>query len=91
MPHTFVDDDQGYLGWLERHPSGFVVNTYRTPDARYVVLHRATCGKITGTPARGNRWTADYAKVCSERRDDLEDWTRHTLGGELHLCGSCRP
>lgn len=59
MAEMFTDDDQGYLDWLERHPAGFVVNTFRIPNPSYVILHvtdrccRATCGTITGTPARG--------------------------------------
>ena len=92
MSQTFIDDDRGYLDWLERYPSGFVVNTYRNLDPRYLILHRATCGTITGTPARGNRWTTgDFAKVCSERRADLDAWARSTVGGTLHPCGLCRP
>jgi hypothetical protein len=45
------DDDAGYLAWVESHQHGFVVNTTRKPDPRYLILHRATCGTITGKPA----------------------------------------
>jgi hypothetical protein len=89
---TFADDDAGYLAWVERHPHGFVVNTYRRPDPRYLLLHRATCGTIRGKPARGDRWTTgDFSKACSETRADLDHWARQTVGGPLTPCKLCRP
>jgi hypothetical protein len=29
----FVDDDAGYLHWVQSHPSGFVVKCARNPTA----------------------------------------------------------
>jgi hypothetical protein len=90
--HIYEDDDPGYLAWVEGHPHGVVVNTYRKPDPRYLILHRATCGTITGKPARGDRWTTGaFIKVCSESRPDLEHWARQNTGGSLHPCGLCKP
>ncbi|HUV80802.1 MAG TPA: hypothetical protein VMW40_08305 [Candidatus Bathyarchaeia archaeon] len=43
----FIDDDRGYLDWIDRNPRGFVVNTYRNPSSKYLILHRATCGTIS--------------------------------------------
>ena len=83
----FVDDDRGYLDWLDRHPEGFVINTGRTPSAAYLMLHRASCGTIAGEPARGTTFTGEYAKVCGER-NELEDFARH-LGGYAQPCGLC--
>jgi hypothetical protein len=60
----FVDDDPGYLGWVARHPDGFVINTGRTATASYLMLHRSDCGTITGGPARGSTFTGEYVKVC---------------------------
>jgi hypothetical protein len=83
----FTDDDQGYLGWLARHPDGYVINTGRAPTAAYLMLHRAACGTIRGTPARGTTFTGDYVKVCGERVE-LEAFARR-LGGEPKPCGLC--
>jgi hypothetical protein len=83
----FVDDDRGYLDWLDHHPDGFVINTGRSPSAAYLMLHRAGCGTITGAPARGTTFTGEYAKVCGER-DELEEFARH-LGGHPQPCGLC--
>jgi hypothetical protein len=83
----FVDDDRGYLDWLAYHPDSFVINTGRTPSATYRMLHRAGCGTINGRPARGTTFTAEYAKVCGERRE-LEQFARQ-LGGQAQPCGLC--
>ena len=86
------DDDAGYLAWVESHQHGFVVNTTRSPDPGYLILHRAGCGTIRGKPARGARWTTgDFIKVCSETRTALDQWASQLAGGELHPCGLCRP
>ena len=86
MQH-FVDDDGGYLDWLDHHPDGFVINTLRTPSAAYLMLHRASCGTITGKPARGTTFMGEYAKVCGEL-NELEEFARH-LGGHAQPCGLC--
>ena len=83
----FVDDDHGYLDWLDQHPDGFVINTGRTPSAAYLMLHRAGCGTITGKPARGVTFTGEYAKLCGER-SELEEFARR-LDGHVQPCGVC--
>lgn len=80
----FVDDDRGYLDWLDHHPDGFVINTGPTPSAAYLMLHRAGCGTITGKPARGSTFTGEYVKVCGGR-NELEEFARH-LGGQAQPC-----
>ena len=88
----FEDDDAGYLTWVESHQHDFVVNSYRRPDPRYLILHCATCGTITGRPARGGRWTTgDFIKACSETRTALVQWARQTAGGEMTSCRLCHP
>ena len=87
----FIDDESGYLTWIARHHNGFVVNAAREPGPTYLILHRATCGTISGTPARGNLWTKDLSKTCSVDRAELEGWARRHVGGDLHPCGLCRP
>jgi hypothetical protein len=92
---TFLNDDLGYQRWLEAHPDLYVLNAERTPRPSYLMprpsylmLHRATCRTISGTPARGTQWTADYIKVCGPR-GDLEAFARHDVGGEARACGLC--
>jgi len=75
----FVEDEDCYLRWLAEHPDLFVLNTARPPTPDYLVLHRANCHTMSGTPARGSRWTGDYVKTCGSR-PDLEQYTREVGG-----------
>ncbi|GAA1297173.1 hypothetical protein Psi02_14030 [Planotetraspora silvatica] len=84
----FIDDDAGYLKWLAEHPDEFVVNTARKPHPSYLVLHRATCTFITGSPTRGTRWTGDYVKYCGGL-SELQSWALTEVGGDLQPCGHC--
>jgi hypothetical protein len=87
----FIDDDAGYLQWVNTNHNGFVVNCYRQPSPRYLMLHRATCRTIAGHPARGESWTVDYIKICSLNRVELEAWTKDKIGGKLRYCQICKP
>jgi hypothetical protein len=87
----FVDDDAGYLEWMSKHATGFVLNCARTPSASYLMLHRATCPSINGEPARGRLWTDQYIKVCSPSLSALQDWARARTGGIPKPCGMCHP
>lgn len=86
---TFIDDDAGYLAWLTRHPGGYVLNAERTPRASYLKLHRVGCRSISGRPAAGDRWTADYIKVCAEDAGTIEEWARRETGALPDRCLLC--
>lgn len=88
---VFQDEDRRYLAWLNEHPTGFVLNTYRSPTPSYLRLHRSTCWTISGTPARGRRWTDDYIKVCSDDAAAITKWAREEIGGEPVPCSHCAP
>jgi len=83
----FMDDDKGYVAWLAEHPHGFVLNCERPPRPSYLMLHRATCGTISGTP--GRNWTVIYQKVCADTFKEIDAWTRPM--GSPSGCGSCEP
>jgi hypothetical protein len=87
----FVDSDAGYLAWIADHSNGFVVNAERRPRASYLILHRATCGTITGKPARGLVWTRAFIKACSVDLVPLGQWSSFHTGGTLQPCGRCKP
>jgi len=67
------------------------VNCERSLNPNYLMLHRATCKTISGTPARGKEWTKDYIKVCSTDAEPLETWAENKVGGQLKPCRLCRP
>lgn len=84
----FIDDDTGYERWLAANPDQFVINTPRNPTPTNIVLHRATCRTINGTPSRGLRWTADFIKFCGTR-NELEMYARTQIGGTARPCQLC--
>ncbi|MCC6179257.1 MAG: hypothetical protein IT305_28455 [Chloroflexi bacterium] len=86
----FINDDPGYLRWTADHQNGYVVNAAHPPRPGYLVLHRARCATITGTPSHGSAWTKDYIKLCSLRTEPLDHWAA-ALGGRLQHCRLCQP
>ncbi len=88
---VFVDDDEGYRTWVQSHASGFVLNTYRTPQPDYVMLHKTSCGWIQRPIGRGDNLTYAFIKICSPDRSALEGWSRQQVGMEAHPCGLCKP
>ena len=87
--NRFVDDDRGYELWLIRNSRGWVLNAYREPTAAYLVLHTANCSTISGRPAKGDSWTADYAKICSSDRLVLESWAWENVSASPQRCTHC--
>jgi hypothetical protein len=61
----FQNDDDGYLAWIDEHPTGFVVNCAPNPSTDYLVLHRASCMHITVPGDNMEHWTHEYIKVCA--------------------------
>ncbi len=85
----FKDDDRGYLNWLSLHQHGYVLNSYRNPSARYLIMHRPSCFSISGTPANGKLWTDKYLKVCSDSKEALSEWAKTKVGGDSWPCSLC--
>ncbi|HET9060020.1 MAG TPA: hypothetical protein VFN61_08875 [Acidimicrobiales bacterium] len=89
---SFLDNDAGYLAWLTAHPDGYVVNTERRPNARYLVLHRATCYTMKPRDVNDNRtWTAAYLKACGISAHDLVGWAQAHAAARPTACRTCRP
>ena len=88
---SFLDDESGYLRWLESSPNGFLINSNRNVNSTYLMLHRATCRTISGTPSRGKDWTKNYVKVCSNDLEELAAWAKDEIQGSIVRCGICRP
>ncbi len=88
----FIDDDSGYLDWIERNPDGYVVNTFRNPKPGYLVLHRASCRTISKKSSSNTTWTeGGYMKVCASSYDELNRWAQDDVGGKLSDCSFCKP
>jgi hypothetical protein len=87
----FLDEDDLYLAWVARHSHGYVLNCEREPRPPYLVLHRASCWTVSGTPAHGTNWTSTYGKACALARAELERWAQERTGGVPKPCGLCQP
>ncbi len=83
----FMDDDAGFLDWIEANPDGYFVNTERNPKPNYLVLHRSSCPHLKG--GSDLHWTKDYVKFCSTDSGELEEWAARSVGGGPTLCHSC--
>ena len=86
----FVKNDAAYLEWAAANPAGYVVNTDGRHGTSYAVLHRATCGQISGA-ARANYTTGQYIKVCATGLAELNGWASAETTDGLNPCGLCRP
>jgi len=96
VPVSFVDDDAGFLAWMAEHRSGYVLNSHRTPSARYLKLHRAACSSIApgaeaSTGAGDRSWTVTYRKVCATDLRALVDWGSAQVGVTPEPCKRCKP
>jgi hypothetical protein len=64
MFEKFVNDESGYLKWIDNNPNGFIVNLDEplvTPQ--YPMVH-LTSHKLISSPSRTNYTTGRYFKVC---------------------------
>ena len=91
----FDCDDQAYQEWAENHPNGFVVNTRRGIDPKYVAVHRSSCRLIRqyNRMAKPGGFTErTYIKACSEDIDSLSRWAEQNggpSGGFTKRCSFC--
>lgn len=85
----FYGEEAAYLDWIDRHPSGYVVNTERTPRPSYLQLHVATCGHISKPREPGAYTERQYVKFCSTSRHALEEWAEEEIGGHLGTGCTC--
>lgn len=90
----FREEEAAYQEWLASHPDGWVLNTKRTPDSRYLILHRAHCHTINEYRQHEGRAAftgGRYAKVCAEHPSALLSWVKQrgfdTFTG---FCTSCK-
>lgn len=85
----FVNDDAGYIAWLDAHPDGFVLNTYAHVTSTYLIVHRAACRTINRPLAPGKSWTYPYGKTCSDDRQEIEAWALRETGKPVKPCAHC--
>jgi hypothetical protein len=94
---VFAKSDADYFKWLAAHPKGFVLNTTREKNPKYLVLHRATCrtiSKYSGKQKPGGFTERDYIKICADKEKSLLEWVHSNYGPKVEFsikCGHCKP
>ncbi|GAA1303611.1 hypothetical protein [Saccharothrix xinjiangensis] len=83
MIERLIVDSGAYDTWLADHQDQYVINAERSLNPDNLVLHRATCRTINGTPARGATWVGSYVKLVGTR-EELE--TAHPAARPCRLC-----
>ncbi len=92
---AFNRNDEDYLDWLQLHPDGYVANVRRKLSPDFVVLHRATCRRISrplldpaGYTGRG------YRKFCGISLADIAaapERCGRPRGAFTSWCRFCKP
>jgi len=82
----FRDEQEEYVSWLERYPTGFVLNL-STGGKHRAMIHTARCGHLYPPPPELSH-TVTSPKACSRDRDELERWGRES-DYTIVLCPSC--
>lgn len=75
----FIDNEAGYLTWVKGHSSGYVLNTERSKNWNYMVLHGAWCELVRehkGSGKPGGFTERDYIKICALNVESLRNWVR---------------
>jgi hypothetical protein len=80
------DDDSGYLAWLAEHPGGFVLDTTVEPSARHLVLHRASCSRVSRPLSVRADDAPRFGKACALEPVRLRTWALEVTGGVPREC-----
>jgi len=90
----FLGEESAYAQWLVDNPQGWVLNTHKIPNRRYLVLHRAHCHTISecrqhaGKPAFTG---GQYAKVRADKLDALLGWVKQQgFDTFTDYCSACK-
>jgi hypothetical protein len=92
----FDTNDKKYFDWMLNNPDGFVVNTFRSNNVAYSLLHKSGCRYISDQKGKKNGAFTErmYIKICSNSIKDLRGWfvTHHPkFTGQFKECKTCCP
>ncbi|WP_395140423.1 hypothetical protein [Armatimonas sp.] len=87
----FSDSDVAYKKWVRENPTGFVINTNRTPNSSYMPVHRATCAHISNFDKRtpGAFTERSYIKICASHISLLQEWVKANGRPDGTFTGNC--
>ncbi len=91
----FDHDDQAYFSWVNQNPEGYVLNTGKSNNSKYYMIHKADCSHIRNPLKRyppGGFTERDEMKVCSKEPGHLLafiEQNRPIKGIKVNNCKSC--
>jgi hypothetical protein len=89
----FSDNDQEYFRWIHSNKLGYVVNTTRSLDPTYMVLHRADCHTISeysGKATYGGFTEREFIKVCANDVEALREWVKQNGRPDRSFSSECQ-
>jgi hypothetical protein len=90
MIEKFVNDETGYLQWIDNNPNGYILNLDEPlVTAKYPMIHLAR-HKVVSSSTRTNYTTGRYFKVCSTDMDELANWAIANCGRPFTWCEVCK-
>jgi hypothetical protein len=92
MTLEFADDDK-FWAWCHANPDGLVVNTRRTPDPDYFVLHSAQCPTLHRRYDTAGAYTQrGYRKFAALKAEEFKPLMRREgIGGFSRRCSLGAP
>ena len=96
--NIFVNDEAGYLAWVQQNFNGWVANADKARlIPNYPLVHRASHALLS-SPTKSNYTTDRYIKACSDDVAELEAWSLNGYGKPGNLvrnlcterCCDCR-
>lgn len=94
----YIDDDDGYRGWLNRNPRGYVINIQRSLNPSDARLHDAACRDLINQLGLDVKLTeqyvkacgeTQYVKACGETQAELDHWAADNVGEPIQPCDHC--
>ena len=92
----FDNNDNEYLEWMDKNPTYFIVNTRRSKNSDYFLLHKSKCHHVSTTTRleMGAYTERDYIKIGSADLNELKNWflqNNTKFKGEFTECKTCNP
>ncbi|MBT3368241.1 MAG: hypothetical protein HN416_13895 [Nitrospina sp.] len=90
----FQNNEKGYISWINKHKSGFVLNIGKDNNPEYRVLHSASCGSIIAyhEGKEDDMHTGrGYIKICAKTLKEINEWVKNYGGAtkpKSHRCTS---
>ena len=90
MVTEFVNDDAGYLVWVNTHPHGYIANIDVAQQVLQYPMVHTTSHRLLSSSNVGSYTSHNYVKVCSTDLDSLEKWSQRKFNKALTKCRVCK-